>query len=240
VRIATKEQIANDGARAFSENIKRSRGFLRQNGSTEPKIKRVEIVIAKDYDSFDDYDEDMLRHALAHFLRVSEKDVRIVAKKPGSIRVSLLLPADSVNELKDAFINRRQALQKALPLFPIKELFVERELLKPVPHTPDLPQQGTIKWFNNAKGYGFIQPELGGEEIFVHHTAIAKGDFRTLNEGEQVSFEVVSGPKGLRATNVVRSTFSATTPSDFPGTDLPPSKRPRGEKEVSSYVKATE
>jgi CspA family cold shock protein len=68
-----------------------------------------------------------------------------------------------------------------------------------------MSQQGTVKWFNNAKGYGFIQPETGGEDIFVHHTAIVSEGFRTLNQGERVSYEVVQGPKGLQARNVLRA-----------------------------------
>jgi CspA family cold shock protein len=67
-----------------------------------------------------------------------------------------------------------------------------------------MAQQGTVKWFNNAKGYGFIQPEVGGEDIFVHHTAIVSEGFRTLNQGERVNFEIVQGPKGLQARNVMR------------------------------------
>jgi cold shock protein len=65
-------------------------------------------------------------------------------------------------------------------------------------------QQGTVKWFNNAKGYGFIQAEGNGEDVFVHHTAIVADGFRTLNEGERVTFEVIPGPKGLQARNVLR------------------------------------
>jgi CspA family cold shock protein len=67
-----------------------------------------------------------------------------------------------------------------------------------------MSQQGTVKWFNNAKGYGFIQAEAGGEDVFVHHTAIVGEGFRTLNQGEKVSFEIVEGPKGLQARNVLR------------------------------------
>jgi CspA family cold shock protein len=62
-------------------------------------------------------------------------------------------------------------------------------------------QKGTVKWFNDAKGFGFITPE-SGPDVFVHHTAIASTGFRTLAEGEQVQFEVVKGPKGLQAANV--------------------------------------
>ncbi len=61
---------------------------------------------------------------------------------------------------------------------------------------------GRVKWFNDKKGYGFIEPDGGGEDIFVHHTSIMSEGFRTLAEGQNVQFEVVKGPKGQQATNV--------------------------------------
>ena len=66
-----------------------------------------------------------------------------------------------------------------------------------------MKEQGTVKWFNDAKGYGFIERE-GGGDVFVHHTAINADGFRTLGEGDRVEFEVTQGPKGLAALNVVR------------------------------------
>jgi len=66
-----------------------------------------------------------------------------------------------------------------------------------------MTEQGTVKWFNNEKGYGFISRE-GGPDVFVHYTAILSEGYRTLNEGDRVSFEVVEGQKGLQARNVVR------------------------------------
>lgn len=63
-------------------------------------------------------------------------------------------------------------------------------------------EQGTVKWFSNEKGYGFIERE-GGSDVFVHHTAIQMDGFRTLSEGQRVTFEVVQGPKGAQAANVV-------------------------------------
>lgn len=65
-------------------------------------------------------------------------------------------------------------------------------------------QRGTVKWFNNAKGYGFIEPDGGGADVFVHHTAIQMEGFRTLTQGEMVSYESAEGPKGLQARNVSR------------------------------------
>lgn len=63
---------------------------------------------------------------------------------------------------------------------------------------------GRVKWFNDKKGYGFIQPETGGEDIFVHHSSIVADGYRTLAEGQAVQFEAVKGPKGLQAANVTK------------------------------------
>ena len=62
---------------------------------------------------------------------------------------------------------------------------------------------GTVKWFNDAKGFGFIEPEGGGEDVFAHFSAIQSDGFRTLKQGSQVSFDVVQGPKGVLAQNIV-------------------------------------
>lgn len=61
---------------------------------------------------------------------------------------------------------------------------------------------GTVKWFNDAKGYGFIAPDDKGADLFVHHTNIVAEGFRTLAEGQRVSFDPVEGPKGMQAANV--------------------------------------
>ncbi|HAR94565.1 MAG TPA: cold-shock protein [Deltaproteobacteria bacterium] len=63
--------------------------------------------------------------------------------------------------------------------------------------------KGTVKWFNEAKGFGFIARE-DGEDLFVHHTCISGTGFKTLTEGQEVSFDVENGPKGPRAVNVVK------------------------------------
>jgi CspA family cold shock protein len=64
--------------------------------------------------------------------------------------------------------------------------------------------QGQVKWFNDAKGYGFITQE-GGEDVFVHYSAIQANGFKSLSEGDKVEFEVTKGPKGLQASNVRRA-----------------------------------
>jgi len=64
--------------------------------------------------------------------------------------------------------------------------------------------EGTVKWFNDAKGFGFIEQD-GGSDVFVHHTAIQSQGFKTLEEGERVTFDVVDGAKGPAAENVIKS-----------------------------------
>jgi cold shock protein len=61
---------------------------------------------------------------------------------------------------------------------------------------------GTVKWFNDAKGFGFIEPEEGGDDVFAHFSAIQMEGFRTLKQGGKVSFELVQGPKGQLAQNI--------------------------------------
>jgi CspA family cold shock protein len=64
---------------------------------------------------------------------------------------------------------------------------------------------GTVKWFNDAKGFGFITPDNGSKDCFVHHTAIKAEGFRSLAEGDKVTFDVVEGQKGPAAENVMKS-----------------------------------
>jgi CspA family cold shock protein len=68
-----------------------------------------------------------------------------------------------------------------------------------------MAQQGTVKWFSDEKGYGFIRPDDGSEDVFVHHTGIAGDGFKSLEEGDKVTYEVTQGRKGLQAENVTRA-----------------------------------
>jgi cold shock protein len=75
---------------------------------------------------------------------------------------------------------------------------------------------GTVKWFNDAKGFGFIQPEHGGADVFAHFSAIQMSGFRTLRQGEQVDYELVQGPKGQLAQNIrpIDASAGAMAPVD--------------------------
>ena len=65
--------------------------------------------------------------------------------------------------------------------------------------------QGTVKWFNEDKGYGFITPDEGGEDLFVHYSGIVGNGFKSINEGEKVTYEATQGKKGMQAENVSRA-----------------------------------
>jgi len=69
---------------------------------------------------------------------------------------------------------------------------------------------GTVKWFNDAKGFGFITPDGGGADVFVHFSAIRAQGFRSLKEGQRVKFEVVQGPKGMQASEVTAEDEAAS------------------------------
>lgn len=72
---------------------------------------------------------------------------------------------------------------------------------------------GTVKWFNDAKGFGFIEPEAGGEDVFAHFSAIQMEGFRTLQQGGKVTYELVQGPKGQLAQNITPLDNDAAQPA---------------------------
>jgi CspA family cold shock protein len=82
---------------------------------------------------------------------------------------------------------------------------------------------GTVKWFNDAKGFGFIEPDGGGDDVFAHFSAIQMDGFRTLKQGSKVRFEVVQGPKGQLAQNIaaVDAGVPFREPAQAPGAMAP-------------------
>ena len=89
-----------------------------------------------------------------------------------------------------------------------------------------MAEKGKVKWFSNVKGYGFIEKEGGGPDVFVHYSMIQSEGYKTLEEGDQVTFDILQGEKGTQAANVVRTAkaqkaVAAPTPGGAP----PPAKK---------------
>jgi len=81
---------------------------------------------------------------------------------------------------------------------------------------------GIVKWFSDAKGFGFIEPEGGGSDVFAHFSAVQMDGFRTLRQGSRVSFDLVQGPKGDLAQNIRPVAGAETAPAAAPGTSPSP------------------
>jgi cold shock protein len=98
-------------------------------------------------------------------------------------------------QLRSGFYGERSAARQKRRLFIAVEPEEEKGGLQDMP-------QGTVKWFNDDKGYGFISPDEGGDDLFVHHSGIAGNGFKSLDEGAKVTYEATQGKKGMQAENV--------------------------------------
>jgi CspA family cold shock protein len=81
-------------------------------------------------------------------------------------------------------------------------------------------QSGTVKWFNDVKGFGFIEPDGGGADIFAHFSAIAMEGFKTLKQGSRVTFDLIQGPKGLLAQNIQTDASSSQSGQESPESQI--------------------
>lgn len=93
-----------------------------------------------------------------------------------------------------------------------------------------MAEKGKVKWFSNVKGYGFIEKEGGGPDVFVHYSSIQAEGYKTLEEGEAVTFDIVQGEKGPQAANLIRS-GKAEKKESAPSAEPPPSGK-KEEKQV--------
>ncbi len=102
-----------------------------------------------------------------------------------------------------------------------------------------MAEKGKVKWFSNVKGYGFIEKEGGGQDVFVHYSAIQGEGYKTLEEGEGVAFDVVQGEKGPQAANVVRTGKGEKKEEAPPPPAAPPAEKKEEKKEKKEEKQAS-
>lgn len=101
---------------------------------------------------------------------------------------------------------------------------------------------GKVKWFNNAKGYGFILPDGGGDDLFAHYSSIQMDGYKTLKAGQDVEFDILEGPKGFHAVNIRAESSDSDLPADEPavdqsaGPESEPAETPPPAREASHEV----
>ena len=95
-----------------------------------------------------------------------------------------------------------------------------------------MPEKGKVKWFSNVKGFGFIEKEGGGQDIFVHYASIQSEGYKTLEGGEEVTFDVTQGEKGPQAANVVRTKKKEEKKEAVPAAAAPAEKKPEKKQEA--------
>ena len=88
-----------------------------------------------------------------------------------------------------------------------------------------MPEKGKVKWFSNVKGFGFIEKEGGGQDIFVHYAVIQKEGYKSLDGGDEVTFDIVQGEKGPQAANVVRTAKAKQETKEATAGEAPPAKK---------------
>ena len=176
------------------------------------------VTLRMQMSEFNDTKRRWLQHALASFVDISPDDVRILATRQGSVLVTVSLPAEAARRLLLATEDPSLARQFAeAGILAIRAEATAEEpqylqmsagagsgvVVRKSRFSFSRRMVGTVKWFNPTKGFGYIAVD-GEQDVFVHHTSIQMAGFRTLEEGEEVEFEITDGPKGPKALNVTK------------------------------------
>ena len=174
-------------------------------------ITKLEMKIEVELEDFGERDQRLFQYAIAAFLDISPNDVRITSIERGSVKIIIELPPQSADRLLNAYRRNDPELHRYLTSLvvvnrypsppPIWGQNLVSQQQRPEERSKGDKEMGTVKWFSNQKGYGFITRDVGGD-VFVHHSAILAEGFRTLDEDQRVKFNVEQGPEGPQATNV--------------------------------------
>lgn len=157
--------------------------------------KLVELRLDKEFKNFSVEDQNNLLRAIAELLKLSDSDLRIKRIREGSVKILLELPPSAATLLLKLF---GEGKLKALLVTDATEVSHQFKVGN-LTTKSRVAATGTVKWFNDATGFGFVTPDDGSEELFAHFSAINMSGFKSLKEGQKVEFERVTGEKGYEA-----------------------------------------
>lgn len=180
---------------------------------TDNNIATIEMHLDRRFEDFNSHQQEQFLKSLASLLNIDNTEIRIKKVEKGSVKVTFEIPQGSLKELLELRKHKFNGYEDVVENEKIKLILTNSEAEPIAAIESDVADEekttrrarsgvGTVKWFNNAKGFGFIVPEEGGEDIFAHYSTIQMEGYRSLKSGQEVTFDINEGPKGRHADNI--------------------------------------
>ncbi len=204
----------NDSKFSLQDTSNLVEASLSQELNSQSKIfATIEMHLDRNFEEFNAKQQEQFLKSISALLNIDNTEIRIKKIEKGSVKITLEIPLDSLNELLELRKHKLALYEKVVENEKIERVFLDTnsdgiDAIEPQAVTKEeFPKNkdtvtGTVKWFNNAKGFGFITPEDGGEDIFAHFSTIQMEGYRSLTAGQEVTYVVQQGPKGLHAENI--------------------------------------
>jgi len=179
--------------------------------SLNQDLTTIKITIDREFESYSHQDQQQILNAIAELLKVEGSELHIKGMTKGSVILYIEIPSYLVNEIKKIDVSKELGHLRVLNItvksaqkeeLEIKNETILNENRELVKKDISKPQSGVVKWFNESKGFGFISPADGGDDVFVHYSAIEGDGFRSLSQGQKVTFKTENNKDGVVATHL--------------------------------------